>query len=131
VPLTLAPWFQFCRRVPASIKTHCVGFFLAQPSLHLHAVLERDAAPIARFVVLAYGRCSDQIPGRDFKPLVLTIARKPDGMPVAIGILPMRLHSDETAKRPPSPEVVELGKALLSGYKLRRSSNRPRVRTTS
>jgi hypothetical protein len=101
VPLTLAPW------VP--ILQTSTG--IDQIALRrLHAVLERDAAPIARFVVLAYGRCSDQIPGRDFKQLVLTIARKPDGMPVAIGILSMRLHSDETAKRPPSPEVVELGK---------------------
>lgn len=93
--------------------------------IRLHAVLERGAAPIERFFVLAYGRCSDRIPGQDFKRLVLAIASKPDGMQVAIEILSMRLHSDETAKCPSSPEVVEVGKALLSSYKFQRSGNRP------
>jgi hypothetical protein len=112
---TLAPWVPILQ----------MSTGIDQDALRrLHSVLERDAAPIERFVVLAYGRCSDGIPGRDFKELVLTIARKPGGMPIAIEILSMRLHSDEAAKRPPSPEVVELGKALLSGYTFRRSRNR-------
>ena len=81
----------------------------------LHATLERGTAPIERFFALAYGRRSDAIPGLDFKQLMLTIAGKPDGMSVAMKILSMRLHSDEAAKRPSPPEVIDLGKALLTG----------------
>jgi len=75
---------------------------------------------------LAYGRRSEALSGLDFKQLLMTIAGKPNGMPVAVEILSMRLRSDEAAERPPLPEVIELGRALLTAYKFHRPDGRTR-----
>ena len=83
----------------------------------LHRALKHGRAPIAQFIDLAYGRTCDTIPGPEFKRLVLAIVQKPGGIPVALEILSMRLHSDHADKRKSAPEVVEAGKALLAAYK--------------
>jgi len=82
----------------------------------LHRALELGKAPITNFFGLAYGRASDPIPAPDFRDLVLAIARKPGGSPVALEIISMRLHSFTAEKSPPSPETIEAGRALLSSY---------------
>jgi hypothetical protein len=90
----------------------------------LHHVLDNDKAPITQFYFLAYGRASDVIPPAAFRDLVVKIARKPDGTPVAIQIMSMRLHSDTTDKRPSAPEVLEAAREILSLYQLRRHDKR-------
>ena len=83
--------------------------------------LEFGQAPLWRFRILATGRTCDPIGGPDFMRLVLAIGDEPDGGPsVAVHILAMRLHSDQSDKRPSAPEVAEAGRALLAQYQFKR-----------
>jgi hypothetical protein len=90
----------------------------------LHRALELGQAPINSFFGLAYGRACDVIPGPEFKRLLLAIGQKPGGIPVAMDILSMRLHSDGSNKKESVPEVAEAGRALLAGYEFHRKDNR-------
>ena len=85
----------------------------------LHRTLEHDKAPVGQFFELAYGRTCDAIPGPEFKRLVLAIGQKPAGIPVAMEILSMRLHTDHADKRKSPSDVAEAGRALLAAYKFR------------
>jgi hypothetical protein len=82
--------------------------------------LDYGKAPLHRFRILASGRASDPIDGPDLKRLVLGIAEKPDGLSVAVHILAMRLHSDQSDGRHSAPEVKEAGRALLAKYQFSR-----------
>jgi hypothetical protein len=90
----------------------------------LHRSLQLEKAPINGFYNLAYGRACDGIPGPQFKRLVLAIAAKPGGNPVALEILSMRLHSDGSDKKPPLPDVREAGRILLAAYSFQRTGSR-------
>jgi hypothetical protein len=79
----------------------------------LKQALALNQAPIASYGFLRIGRATDPISGPDLKDLLLTIAAKDNGYYVAVEILSMRLHGDHTAKREPSPEVIETGRELL------------------
>ena len=80
----------------------------------LHRALDLGVAPIREFHNLAVGRASDPIPGSELKRLLMAINAKPDGGPVAIDILAMRVHGDQ--RKQSAPEVGETGRALLAGY---------------
>ena len=82
----------------------------------LHRALDLGVAPIREFHNLAVGRASDPIPGSELKRLLMAINAKPDGGPVAIDILAMRVHGDQSDKKQSAPEVGETGRALLAGY---------------
>jgi hypothetical protein len=73
---------------------------------------------------LAYGRACENVPGPQFRDLVLAIARKPGGCPVGIQIISMRLHSDREAKREPIPEVREAGRIVLGDFEFHRKDGR-------
>jgi hypothetical protein len=88
----------------------------------LHRALDLGRAPITTYYNLAYGGVSDDIPGQDFKRLVLAVSNKDGGNRVAMEILSMRLHSDGTVK-PLIPEVAEAGRALLAAYSFQRTEN--------
>ncbi|MBI1779050.1 MAG: hypothetical protein HYR63_27260 [Proteobacteria bacterium] len=90
----------------------------------LHRALELGKAPIDRFFGLAYGRTCDVIPGSEFKRLMLSIGQKPGGVPVAMDILAMRMHSDRSGKKAFVPEVAEAGRELLRAYEFHRKDNR-------
>jgi hypothetical protein len=90
----------------------------------LQRALELGRAPITYYYNLATGRACDDIPGPEFKRLVLSINDKPQGTPVAMQILSMRFHSNSANKQSPVPEVVEAGRALLTGYSFQRTGNR-------
>lgn len=90
----------------------------------LHRALELGAAPITGFYGLAYGRACENVPGPQFRDLVLAVARKPGGCPVSIEIISMRLHSDRDAKRKPMPEVQEAGRMVLGDFEFRRRDGR-------
>jgi hypothetical protein len=90
----------------------------------LHRSLALGRASITAYYSLAYGRASDDIPGPDFKRLVLAINAKPGGNPVSMEILSMRLHSDGTNKKLPVREVAEAGRALLAAYEFQRTGSR-------
>jgi len=89
----------------------------------LHRALELGRAPINTYYNLAYSGVSDDIPGQDFKRLVLAVSNKAGGHRVAMEILSMRLHSNWTIKKPPVPEVAEAGRALLTAYSFQRTEN--------
>jgi hypothetical protein len=91
----------------------------------LHRALELGTAPITQYFNLAYRRTCDAIAGPEFNRLVLAIASKPDRITVALEILSMRLHSDQSDKRKSVPEIAEAGRALLVAYEFHRKSSRP------
>jgi hypothetical protein len=90
----------------------------------LHRALELGIAPVTRFYNLANGRACGNLPGPQFRDLVLAIARKPSGCPVGIEIISMRLYSDHEAKRETVPEVREAGRIVLGDFEFHRKDNR-------
>lgn len=90
----------------------------------LHKALELDQADITQYHALAYGRASDDVPGPQFRDLLLAIAKKPDGLTVALEVLSMRLVSNGTDKQEPAPEVVEVGRSLLDAFEFQKKNSR-------
>jgi hypothetical protein len=90
----------------------------------LHKALEAGKTPITGYYNLAWGRACDVVPGAAFKELVLAIGSKPDGLPVALEIVSMRLHADAGAKRATAPEVREAGLTLLAQYTFHKKNSR-------
>ena len=88
----------------------------------LHRALELGKAPIQSFYSLAYGRACDELSGPEFRDLVVAIASKPDGCPVGLEMISMRLYSDRTAKLEPLPEVREAGRTVLSKFAFQRKN---------
>lgn len=70
------------------------------------------------------GRVCDPIPGPAFRDLIIAIGAKPEGNPIALEILMMRLHSDSGAERTPLPEIVEAGRILLGRVEFGPRQNR-------
>ena len=90
----------------------------------LHDALELGKADITQFYALAYGRASDNIPGPQFRDLLLAIASKPGGLTVSLEILSMRLFGDAADKRSTVPEVAEVGRALLDAFEFHKKDRR-------
>lgn len=82
----------------------------------LHRALELGKADITQYFALGYGRASDNIPGPEFRDLLLAIARKPGGLTVALEVLSMRLVSNGIDKKEPVLEVAEAGRVLLDAF---------------
>jgi len=76
--------------------------------------LTLGAAPMLEYNYLAGGQACDLIPGPLFRDLVLEIADKPGGQPVALHILSMRIFSDRSDKRETAAEAVEAGRRLVA-----------------
>jgi hypothetical protein len=72
-----------------------------------------DLVPICTFKYLAYGGVASGLPGGPFKGLLLQIANRPDGYPIALEILYMRYFSDRTTRGQYEPELIEAGRELL------------------
>lgn len=97
----------------ASVTIDAAGVGRLHRSLQLGKTTARD------FFVLVGGRVCDPIPGPAFRDLVTAISAKPDGNPIAMQILLMRLHSDSGAGRTPLPETLEAGRILLGRHEFR------------
>jgi hypothetical protein len=82
----------------------------------LHRSLERGTAPIRAYYAFAYGGTCDEIPEPEFKGLLLALAEIPDGMPIAVKALSLRIHSNALNKRSVVPEIAKTGRALLAVY---------------
>jgi len=59
--------------------------------------------------------------GADFKALLSLILEESGGFDVALEILSMRLHSDQSEKREHEPELVEIGQELLRRVRFRKN----------
>lgn len=90
----------------------------------LHRALELGKASITTFYSLAYGRVTDNVPGPEFRDLVLAIVRKPGGCPVGLEMISMRLHADSSAKRTTLPEVREAGRRVLDAFEFNKKDDR-------
>ncbi len=88
----------------------------------LHRALDLEKAPMQNFYSLAYGRACDELSGPEFRDLVVAMANKPDGCPVGLEMISMRLYSDRSAKREPLPEVREAGRIVLSKFAFQRNN---------
>jgi hypothetical protein len=94
-----------------------------QGVIRLRRSLTVGSAPISGYRNLSGGRASDPIPGDDFRSLVLEIAAKPEGLPVALDIVYMRLHSEKDRKSL-TPEVIDSGRRLLQQVKFTKGNDR-------
>ncbi|MCP3390929.1 hypothetical protein NLM27_19290 [Bradyrhizobium sp. CCGB12] len=90
----------------------------------LHEALELGKADISQFFMLAYGRVSDEIPGPQFRDLLLAIASKAGGLTVSLEILSMRLFADAADKCSSAPEVTQIGRALLNAFEFHKKNGR-------
>jgi hypothetical protein len=90
----------------------------------LHRALELGKADITQFYSLAWGRASDDVPGPEFRDLLLAIASKPGGLTVSLEILSMRLFSNTADKQKPVPEVAEAGRVLLDAFEFHEKDGR-------
>ncbi|MET4372489.1 hypothetical protein ABIA99_005195 [Bradyrhizobium sp. LB12.1] len=88
----------------------------------LKEALRFSKAAIWTYRHLAYGRTTDHLTGSDLKDLILLIADQPDGFAVALEILQMRLHSDQSAQRPHELAVLLAGQELLRRIVFRKGS---------
>ncbi|MER8697343.1 hypothetical protein NKI77_31525 [Mesorhizobium opportunistum] len=111
----LARWFPVLQ-ARVEIDGRAIG--------RLHRAIELGEAPITTYYNLAYGRASDDVPGPEFRDLVLAIARKSGGCAVGLEIISMRLYSDGSAKREPVPEVGEAGRVLLAAFEFPTKNSR-------
>jgi hypothetical protein len=109
---TLAPWFPMLQ---TAVKIDKSGVNRLNRSL----ILGKASMWIYRN--LASGRATDQIPGDDFKHLILEIASKEEGFDVASEILYMRLHSEKERKKGCDPHVLDAGRELLQRLKFLRT----------
>jgi hypothetical protein len=85
--------------------------------------LELGIAPIERYRSLCGGRALANAAGADFKRLVLEIAKKSGGFPVAVEILTMRLHSEKNSPQGYSPDVTATGQGLLQNLAFESHNN--------
>jgi hypothetical protein len=72
-----------------------------------------DLVPIWTFKYLAYGGVASRLPGNRLKDLLLQIANRHDGYPVALEILYMRYFADRTGQCQYDPELIDAGRELL------------------
>lgn len=87
----------------------------------LQRSVELCRAPIWRYRCLANGRYPDDMPGSEFKTLLLAIAAKPGGHSISANILSMRIYSDRQKSKPLDPRVIETGRELLQSIEFERS----------
>jgi hypothetical protein len=85
-------------------------------------MLNKDIAPIERYIHLANGRYLDEMNSSDFKLLLDAIRKKPAGFPIASDILSMRLHMERDSNRD-DPYIVEAGRSLLKEITFGRADN--------
>lgn len=90
----------------------------------LEQAITSHKAPIWTYRNLAYGRVTDTITAPILKNLLLLITAQPNGPDVAIEILYMRLHSDNSAKREHEPALLEAGRELLQHMKFKKNDQR-------
>ncbi|NPV20373.1 hypothetical protein [Bradyrhizobium aeschynomenes] len=112
---TLATWFPVLQ---SSVEID------ERALARLHRALELGKADITSYYNLAYGRATDNVPGPEFRDLVLAIARKPGGCAVGLEMVSMRLHADRSDKRDPLPEVREAGRIVLDAFEFSEKGNR-------
>ncbi|MBK1870159.1 hypothetical protein [Taklimakanibacter albus] len=109
-----AAWFPILQ-ASAQLDERALG--------RLHRALALGKAQIANYQCLAYGRVSDNVPGPEFRDLVIAIARRPGGFPVGLEVISMRLYSDRSDKRQPLPEVCEAGRFVLNAFEFHGKDN--------
>ncbi|MGJ7609237.1 hypothetical protein ACSFA7_33230 [Variovorax sp. LT1R20] len=82
-------------------------------SERLERALRELQAPVWTYRHLASGRTTEHVAGTVLRALLLCIANQPEGFDVALEILYMRLHLDDSAQRAHEPELLEAGRELL------------------
>lgn len=94
----------------------------------LERALALGKAPVGAFSCLGLGGSSDLISEAKLRALLLSIAARTGGFDVAIGILSMRLHSDNHQKRPHDADLVRASRQLLQQLPLDRHHGRDEYR---
>ncbi len=84
--------------------------------------LHEGRSPIHMYRALCSASGAEPLAGRDFRELVELIASQENGLDVALDILDMRIHSDDSNKREPDPAVLQMGRDLLERVEFERHS---------
>jgi hypothetical protein len=77
-------------------------------------LLDRDQITPARLEDLMYGGATKTLPPIDLALLLDRMIEHPDGAIAALQVLFMRVHGDRAANQPVAPELVAIGRKLLT-----------------
>ncbi|MGR9172064.1 hypothetical protein [Rhizobium sp. KDH_Rht_773_N] len=83
----------------------------------LKRALSSGYAPIGKYRGLAYGRATDQLPGKDLRDLLLLIMQQPGGFDVTLEILSTHFHLERSERQKYEPELIQAGQELLRQVK--------------
>lgn len=80
---------------------------------------------VSQYGYLAWGKATASVSALDLKKLLLAISLtdEPSGYLIALDILYMHFHLDREAKRSASPELIEVGRALLRKIDFKKESH--------
>lgn len=109
---TIADWVPVLQ---ASVKLDSVGWD------RLLRTLVRGDAPAERYQYLAYGRVTNDLSDVELASLLRELARKNNGVFIALDILSMHLHDYEPEV---TPVIKSLGRELLSQIPLAKNQHR-------
>ncbi len=96
----------------------------ARGAERLKFALNDNRVPTWAFSNLAFGGVSANIESTVLSDLLAAIARRSDGVRVAIEILYMRFLADNSAKQPHAQELLRVGKELMRLATFRRNDHR-------
>lgn len=83
----------------------------------LMAALELETVPTMSFQILEMGRLHEGFNDAEFSSFILKLCDRPDGLPVAVEILGMRVFSVKPSDPPVSDAIKVLGREVLSRVK--------------
>lgn len=78
--------------------------------------LQTGLTPLHSYKYLSYGKTTDHLSGSDLKDLIILIADQLNGFGLAVEILYGRLFSDVSLHKDHEPELLEVGRELLSRF---------------
>jgi hypothetical protein len=75
--------------------------------------VELGRVPIRRYFYILLGSAIEVVPAVDIASFITSVAKRPDGIPVAIRLLETQFFSDRQDQRVHSTEIIEAGRAIL------------------
>jgi hypothetical protein len=96
----------------------------------LRRMLETSTIPVESYRNIANGRYLDEMKAEDFKILIDTLRKKPNGFGIACDIFSMRLHSLKDKGDDDKPLLAEAGRDLLQDIEFDSADNMQGYRLT-
>lgn len=90
----------------------------------LNRSLELGKVPIDVYSNILLGGAVEVVPAADIAAYITTLAKQPEGEPVAIHLLSMQFFGDQQDKRAHAIEIVDAGRAILQNLDFDRRNRR-------